>query len=323
MIRAIPLLVLACVLALPGLAAAAATERFPTKPVRLIVPFTPGGSNDIMGRLIGGKLHEAFGQPFIIDNRPGAGSTIGIELVARANPDGYTILTTSGGIAITPALYKLSFDPAKDLAPLAYLAQMPYLLTVSPSSPVKTVQDLIKTARAQPGKLTFASSGAGTSSHLTGEMFKLATGVDMLHIPFKGGAPAVNSNMSGEVNVLFNVITGTLPHARSGKLRALGVSSLKRADIAPEIPTIAESGVPDYEVLAWYNMFAPAGTPRPVVERLNSEINKALEHPETRERMRLLGVTPVGGSPEALAKYLRYEMDRWAKLIKDKGIRLN
>jgi len=323
MIRAIPLLVLACMLALHGLAAAAATERFPTKPVRLIVPFTPGGSNDIMGRLIGGKLHEAFGQPFIIDNRPGAGSTIGIELVARANPDGYTILTTSGGIAITPALYKLSFDPAKDLAPLAYLAQMPYLLTVSPSSPVKTVQDLIKTARAQPGKLTFASSGAGTSSHLTGEMFKLATGVDMLHIPFKGGAPAVNSNMSGEVNVLFNVITGTLPHARSGKLRALGVSSLKRADIAPEIPTIAESGVPDYEVLAWYNMFAPAGTPRPVVERLNSEINKALEHPETRERMRLLGVTPVGGSPEALAKYLRYEMDRWAKLIKDKGIRLN
>jgi len=321
--RALPLLVLACVLDLPGLAAAAAAERFPTKPVRLIVPFTPGGSNDIMGRLIGGKLHEAFGQPFIIDNRPGAGSTIGIELVARANPDGYTILTTSGGIAITPALYKLSFDPAKDLAPLAYLAQMPYLLTVSPSSPVKTVQELIKTARSQPGKLTFASSGAGTSSHLTGEMFKLATGVDMLHIPFKGGAPAVNSNISGEVNVLFNVITGTLPHARSGKLRALGVSSLKRAEIAPEVPTIAESGVSDFEVLAWYNMFAPAGTPRPVVERLNSEINRALQHPETRERMRLLGVTPVGGSPEALAKYLRYEMDRWAKLIKDKGIRLN
>jgi tripartite-type tricarboxylate transporter receptor subunit TctC len=310
----------ACALALPALAAEA--ERYPVKPIRIVVPFTPGGSNDLLGRVISQKLHDAWGQPAIIDNRPGAGSTIGIEIVVRAAPDGYTLLTTSGGIAINVSLYKLSFDPVTDLTPVALLAQMPYLLTVTPSMPAKSVQDLIGLARAQPGKLVYSSSGAGTSSHLTMEMFNHAARTHMLHVPYKGGAPAVNAVMSGEAQMTFNVITGTLPHAKSGKLRALAVSSAKRTEVAPEIPTVAEAGVPGFEVIAWYNMFAPARTPRGIVNRLNAEVNRMLQQADVRERLRSLGVTPLSGTPEDLGNYLKFEVERWGKLIKETGIRL-
>jgi len=303
--------------------AATEAERYPVKPIRIVVPFTPGGSNDLIARVIAQKMNEAWGQPVIIDNRPGAGSTIGIELVVRAAPDGYTLLTTSGGIAINVSLYKLPFNPVTDLAPVALLAQMPYLLAANPSLPAKSTQDLIKLARAQPGKVVFSSSGAGTSSHLTMEMFKSAAKLDMLHVPYKGGGPAVNAVMSGEAQTTFNVITGTLPHVRSGKLRALGVSSAKRADVAPEIPTVAESGVPGFEVIAWYNIFAPARTPRPIVNRLNAEIVRILQQPDVRERFQALGVAPLTGSPDDLAKYLKFEVDRWAKLIKERGIKLD
>jgi tripartite-type tricarboxylate transporter receptor subunit TctC len=310
----------ACALALPAVAAEA--ERYPVKPIRIVVPFTPGGSNDLLGRVISQKLHDAWGQPAIIDNRPGAGSTIGIEIVVRAAPDGYTLLTTSGGIAINVSLYKLSFDPVTDLTPVALLAQMPYLLTVTPSMPAKSVQDLIGLARAQPGKLVYSSSGAGTSSHLTMEMFNHAARIHMLHVPYKGGAPAVNAVMSGEAQMTFNVITGTLPHAKSGKLRALAVSSAKRTEVAPEIPTVAESGVPGFEVIAWYNMFAPARTPRGIVNRLNAEVNRMLQQADVRERLRSLGVTPLSGTPEDLGNYLKFEVERWGKLIKETGIKL-
>jgi tripartite-type tricarboxylate transporter receptor subunit TctC len=304
-------------------ASAAEAERYPVKPIRIVVPFTPGGSNDLIGRVIAQKLNEAWGQPVIIDNRPGAGSTIGIELVVRAAPDGYTLLTTSGGIAINVSLYKLPFNPVTDLTPVALLAQMPYLLAVNPSLPAKSTQDLIKMARAQPGKLVFSSSGAGTSSHLTMEMFKSAAKLDMLHVPYKGGGPAVNAVVSGEAQTTFNVITGTLPHVRSGKLRALGVSSAKRADVAPDIPTVAESGVPGFEVIAWYNVFAPPRTPRTIVNRLNAEIVRILQQPDVRERFQALGVSPLSGSPEDLGNYLKFEVTRWAKLIKERGIKLD
>ncbi|MGZ8211872.1 MAG: Bug family tripartite tricarboxylate transporter substrate binding protein [Burkholderiales bacterium] len=309
-----------CALALPAVAAEA--ERYPVKPIRIVVPFTPGGSNDLLGRVISQKLQDAWGQPAIIDNRPGAGSTIGIEIVVRAAPDGYTLLTTSGGIAINVSLYKLSFDPVTDLTPVALLAQMPYLLTVTPSMPAKSVQDLIGLARAQPGKLVYSSSGAGTSSHLTMEMFNHAARTHMLHVPYKGGAPAVNAVMSGEAQMTFNVITGTLPHARSGKLRALAVSSAKRTEVAPEIPTVAESDVPGFEVIAWYNMFAPARTPRGIVNRLNAEVNRMVQQADVRERLRSLGVTPLSGTPEDLGNYLKFEVERWGKLIKETGIKL-
>jgi tripartite-type tricarboxylate transporter receptor subunit TctC len=287
-----------------------------------VVPFTPGGSNDLIGRVIAQKLNEAWGQPGIIDNRPGAGSTIGIELVVRAAPDGYTLLTTSGGIAINVSLYRLPFNPVTDLAPVALLAQMPYLLAVNPSLPARSAQDVINLAKAQPGKLVFSSSGAGTSAHLTMEMFKSAAKINMLHVPYKGGSPAVNAVVSGEAQMTFNVITGTLPHARSGKLRALAVSSAKRVEVAPEIPTVAESGVPGFEVIAWYNVFAPARTPRAIVNRLNAEINRILQQPDVRERFMALGVAPLTGTPDDLGNYLKFEVARWAKLIKEAGIKL-
>lgn len=309
-------------MALAWPAAAAEAERYPAKPIRIVVPFPPGGSNDLLGRVISQKFSETWGQPAIIDNRPGGGSTIGIEVVVRAAPDGYTLLTTSGGIAISVTLYKLSFNPVKDLTPVALLAQMPYLLTVHPSLPAKSVQDIINLARAQPGKLIFSSSGAGTSAHLTMEMFNSAARLNMLHVPYKGGAPAVGAVMSGEAQLTFNVITGTLPHARSGRLRALAVSSAKRAEVAPEIPTVAEAGLPGFEVIAWYNMFAPAGTPRGIVNRLNAELNRMLLQPDVRERFKTLGVTPLSGTPEDLAALLKSEIARYAKLINEAGIKL-
>ncbi len=305
-----------------GSAAGAAGENYPVRPIRIVVPFTPGGSNDLVGRVLSQKFHEAWGQPVIIDNRPGAGSTIGIELVVRAAPDGYTLLTTSGGIAINVSLYALSFNPIKDLAPVILLAQMPYLLAVHPAVPAKSARDVVNLARAQPGKLIFSSSGAGTSTHLAMEMFRHMTAIELLHVPCKGGGPAVTAVMGGEVQGTFNVITGVLPYARSGKLRALAVSSAKRAEVALEIPTIAESGVPGYDVIAWYNVFAPARTPRAIIERLNGEVNRMLKTPEVRERFQLLGVAPLGGTPEALGKYLEFEVTRWAKLIKETGVKL-
>jgi len=300
---------------------AAEVDSYPSKPIRLIVPFAPAGSNDLLGRVLGQKLNEAWHQPAIIDNRPGGGSTIGIETVVRAAPDGYTLLITSGGIAINVSLYKLSFNPVKDLAPIALLAQMPYLVAVNPSVPAKNIAELIAVAKAQPGKLTFASSGIGTSSHLMGEMFRTQAKIDMLHIAFKGGGPSVNSVISGEVKVLFNVITGVLPMVRAGKLKGLAVSSKQRAVVAPEVPTIAESGIAGFDVIAWYNLFAPARTPKPIVNKLNAEINRILQQSDTRTRFLGLGVEPMSGSPEALGDYLQFEIKRWAKLIKDADIR--
>ena len=290
--------------------------------MRIIVPFTPGGSNDLVGRVLSQKFHEAWGQPVIIDNRPGGGSTIGIDMAVRAAPDGHTLLTTSGGIAINVSLYTLPFNPVKDLSPIILLAQMPYVMAVNPSLPAKSARDVITLAKAQPGKVIFASSGAGTSSHLAMEMFRYMGGVELLHVPYKGGGPAVTAVMSGEVQGVFNVVTGTLPYVKSGKLRALAVSSAKRADIAPDIPTIAESGVPGYEVIAWYNVFAPARTPRPIIDKLNGEINRLLQTEDMRNRFQTLGVAPLGGTPEALGKYLEFEIVRWARLIKDTGVKL-
>ncbi len=300
----------------------AAGSNYPSKPIRIVVPFTPGGSNDLVGRVLSQKFHETWGQPVIIDNRPGGGSTIGIDLVVRAAPDGYTLLTTSGGIAINVSLYKLPFNPITDLSPVILLAQMPYLMAVHPAVPAKSAKELIALAKAQPGKLIFSSSGAGTSAHLAMEMFRHMSQIDLLHVPYKGGNPAVTAVIGGEVQGTFNVITGVLPYARSGKLRALAVSSAKRADVAPDIPTIAESGVPGYEVIAWYNVFAPARTPRPVIDKLNTEINRMLKAADVRERFQALGVAPLGSTPEELGKYLEFEVNRWAKLIKETGVKI-
>lgn len=301
--------------------AGAQSDPYPSKPVRVVVPYAPGGSNDVVSRAITPKLSEAWKQSIIVDNRAGAGSLIGTEIVVRSQPDGYTLLATSGALAINVSLYRLSFDPLKDLAPVAFMAQMPYVLAVHPSLPVKTTQDLIKHAKANPGKLSFASAGTATATHLTGEMFKSMAKVDFLHVPYKGGGPALNAIVGNEVQVVFNVVSGTLPHVRSGRLRALAVSSVKRADVAPELPTISESGVPGFDVVSGYTIYAPAGTPRSIVNRVNSGINDVLRQPEMKERFLALGVTPIIGTPEALTAYLKSEVTRWGKIIREMGIR--
>lgn len=306
-------------LAMP--ATAAQPELYPNKPVRVVVPYAAGGSNDIVSRTITPKLSEAWKQSIIVDNRAGAGSLIGTEIVVRSVPDGYTLLATSGALAINVSLYRLSFDPLKDLAPVAFMAQMPYVLAVHPSLPVKSTLDLIGYAKANPGKLSFASAGTATATHLTGEMFKSMAKVDLLHVPYKGGGPALNAIVGNEVQVIFNVVTGTLPHVRSGRLRALAVSSAKRADVAPELPTISESGLPGFDVVSGYTIYAPAGTPRSIISRINSGINNALRQPDMKERFLMLGVTPIISSPESLTVYLKSEISRWGKIIKEMNIK--
>ncbi len=297
------------------------SDTYPSKPVRVVVPYAAGGSNDVVSRAITPKLSEAWKQSIIVDNRAGAGSLIGTEIVVRSQPDGYTLLATSGALAINVSLYRLSFDPLKDLAPVAFMAQMPYVLAVHPSLPVKSTQDLVKHAKANPGKLSFASAGTATATHLTGEMFKSMAKVDFLHVPYKGGGPALNAIVGNEVQVIFNVVSGTLPHVRSGRLRALAVSSAKRADVAPELPTISESGVPGFDVVSGYTIYAPAGTPRSVVNRVNAGINDVLQQPEMKERFLVLGVTSIISTPESLTAYLKSEIARWGKIIREMGLK--
>ena len=306
----------------PAAASAAQAQRYPAKPIRLVNPFTPGGSVDIVARALSQKLNETWGQPVIVDNRPGAGTIIGTALVTRAVPDGYTLLTTTGTIAVNVALYQnLPFDVTRDLAPIALVVQTPNVLAVHPSVPATSVQELIKLARSKPGQLVFASSGAGTSTHLTMEMFKSFAKIDMLHVPYKGATPAVGALLGGEVQSIFNPITAILPQARAGKVRALALSSAKRVEIAPDLPTVAESGLPGFEVMIWYAVFAPAATPRAIVTQINGEINRMLQQPDTRQGFLKIGMVPMGGTPEALRDYLKLEISRYAKVIQEAGIK--
>lgn len=306
----------------PAASYAAQAERYPTKPIRLVNPFTPGGSVDIVARGLSQKLNEAWGQPVIVDNRPGAGTTIGTGIVTRAPPDGYTLLTTTGTIAVNVSVYRnLPFDVTKDLAPVALVVQTPIVLAVHPSVPATSVQEFIKLARSKPGQLLFASSGAGTSTHLTMEMFKSFATIDMLHVPYKGATPAVAALLGGEVQAIFNPITAILPQARAGKVRALAVSSAKRVEIAPELPTVAESGLPGFEMMVWYAVFAPAKTPRAIIDQLNREINRILQQPDTRQSFLKIGMVPVGGTPEALRDFLKLEIARYAKVVQESGVK--
>ena len=302
-------------------AAVAQAMRYPTKSIRLVNPYAPGGVVDIVGRVIAQKLNESWGQPVIVDNRPGAGTAIGTEIVVRAAPDGYTLLATSSVIATNVTLMRLPFDPVADLAPVALAAQAPYLLAVHPSVPAKSVQELISLAKAKPGQIIYGSSGAGTTTHLAMELFKTAAKIDMLHVPYKGGVPSASALFGGEVHAVFYTLTAILPQARAGKVRVLAVSSAKRIETAPEISTVAESGLPGFEVTGWYAVFAPATTPRAIVSQINAEINRALQRTEVREIFVANDLVPLGGTPEALGDYLKIEIARWAKVIKEAGIK--
>jgi tripartite-type tricarboxylate transporter receptor subunit TctC len=302
-------------------AAAAGADAYPTKLIRMIVPFPAGGTTDILARSVGQKLGEALGQQVIIDNRPGAGGNIGSDMVAKAAPDGYTLLMgTVGTHAINPSLYpKMPYDHVKDFAPIALVAGVPNVLVVNPSVEAKSMQELIALAKAKPGQLSFASSGNGTSIHLSAELFKTMAGVDMLHVPYKGSAPALTDLIGGQVNLMFDNLTSSLSYIKAGKLRALAVTSSKRSPALPDVPTIAEAGLPGFEASSWFGVFAPAGTPPEIIARLNKEIVKALSSAELKERLAGQGAEAVGDSPEQFAAHIKSETAKWAKVVKASG----
>jgi tripartite-type tricarboxylate transporter receptor subunit TctC len=300
-----------------------AAQNYPTKAIRLIVPFPPGGPNDILGRVLAQILSEQLGYQVVVDNRGGAGGIIGAELAARAGPDGYTLLF--GGTAplsINPALHKtLPYDPIKDFSAVSLVGTAPSMLVAHPAVPIKTVKDLIALAKARPGQLNFASAGIGTPPHLAGELFKSMAGVDMVHVPYKGGGPALTDLLAGQVGLYFSGISSALPFVKEGKLRGIAVTSAKRTAVVPDMPTIAESGLPGYEVGNWYAVLAPAATPPAIVTRLSAEINTALKAAEVRKRFLELAADPLGSTPAELAAYIRSEIVKWAKVIKMAGIK--
>jgi len=300
-------------------------EKYPSKPVRLVVPFAPGGSTDIFARLVGERLSSALGQGVVIENRAGAGGNIGAEAVARAAPDGYTLLmATTGVMAINNALYKsMTYDAAKDLEPVSFTTSITNVLTVPLDIPAKTVGELIALAKAQPGKLSFASSGAGSSTHLSGELFKSMAGIDVLHIPYKGSGQALIDLMAGRVSMIFDNMPSVLPYIRGGKLRGLGVTGVKRSAAMPELPTISEAGVPGYESLSWSGIAVPAGTPKDIVHRLNREIGTVLAMNDVKQKLTELGADPVGGPPEVFAEHVRKEREKWSRLIRERNITVN
>lgn len=314
------LVALACILAAAG---THAQSGYPNKPVRLVVPFAAGGSTTLLARLLTERLGQTMGQPFVVDNRAGAGGNVGMEHVARSEPDGYTLLFAPIGMAINPALYpKMSFDPQKDFSLISLYAGVPNLLVVHPSVPARNVGELIAYAKANPGKLTYASSGVGTSSHLTAEMLKSAAGVFILHIPYRGGAPAMQDLMGGQVHMLFEQVPSVLPEVQGGRVRALGITSAKRLPAAPEIPAVAES-LAGFEVNAWMGIAAPKGTPPQIVARLNAEIVKVLNDPAFQAQLARVGATAMPSSPADYAKFLASETTRWTRIVKASGAQLD
>ena len=319
----------ACTLAAAGLLPAAAMAQpdaqWPAKPIKWVVPFPPGGAMDVIARTLGEKAGRTLGQPFVIENRPGAGGNIGADAVAKSPADGYTIMITSIGMATNKALYpRLSYDPVKDFAPISLLAIVPNVLVVNTAKTTdKSVADVIAHAKRDPGKLTYASAGNGTSIHLAGEVFASMAGLNLLHVAYKGSGPAVTDMLGGQVDLMFDSITSARPHIQAGKLRALGVTSAKRSATLPDVPTIAEAGVPGYEVSPWFAVFAPAGTPAAIVNKINAALIDAMKQPDTVAKFETIGAEPIGTTPQQLATHLDKELARWGALIKERNIRMD
>ncbi|MGZ8269127.1 MAG: Bug family tripartite tricarboxylate transporter substrate binding protein [Burkholderiales bacterium] len=313
---------LAACFASAGPAHAQSKDPWPARPVRIVVPQAPGASTDLTARLIAQKLSPALGQPVIVENRPGAGSIVGTELVAKATPDGHTLLVVASSIMLTPILNKnLPYDLNRDLVPITQLSSFPNILVVHPAVPAKTVRELIALLKSKPGALNYGSAGTATGTHLSAELFKSMTGTDMVHVPYKGGGAAVPALLGGQVQLMFASIVSALPQVRAGKLRALGVTSPRRSPSAPDVPTIAEAGVPGYEYTTWYGVFGPRGLGKPIVSQLNAAVAKVLATPEVSQRLMTSGAEPAPSSPEELTQYMRAESARWAKIIKAAGIK--
>jgi len=314
---------IACAGALSVASSYALAQRdFPARPVRMVNPYTPGGTVDLVGRAVASGLSESWGEQVIVDNRPGAGTLIGTEIVVRAEPDGYTVLCTSSAIAIVRSMYRnIRFDPVHDLAPVILIANSPSILVVHPSLPVQTVGDLIALAKAQPGQIAAASSGVGTTTHLKLEMFKTAAHIDLLHVPYKGGGPALADLVGGQVKVFFNTPGLLLPYVQSGRLRALGITSAQRVDYLPDLPTIAESGLPGFEAYIWYGIYGPKNLPAGLVQRWNDAVNRYLKSPASQEHFRRIYMTVVGGPPAAFAAFHKSETARWSAIVAAAGIK--
>lgn len=316
----------ACIAVLLGSSPfAALAQNYPAKPIRLIVPYPPGGPTDLVGRTVAQKLTEAWGQQVVVENRAGAASAVGTEVAARAPADGYTLLLgTSAGLCINPALGgKLPYDAERDFAPISLVVINPQILVVHPSLPVHSVKGLVALAKSRPGQINYASVGNASPQHLGMEMLKSMTGIDMVHVPYKGTAPAITDILAGNVSLMFNSMPSVLPQARSGKLRGIAVGSARRSPAAPDIPTVAESGVPGFEYVTWYGLFAPSGTPREIVVRLNAQVVKMLAEPELSKRFASQGAEPSSNTPEQMAQYRRSEYERWRKLIAEQKLRVD
>ena len=307
--------------ALCGVACMAGAQSFPTKPIRFIVPFPPGGGNDTMARAFGQKMTEGFAQQVVIDNRPGAGGNIGAETAARALPDGYTLfLGGVGSHGINPGLQKVPYDPIADFSPISLIASAPLVIVVPLSLPAKSVGDLISLAKAKPGALNYASSGNGTIAHLSAELLNAMAKIKLEHIPYKGTGPALTDLLGGRVQVMFNSAVSIMPQVRAGKLRAIAMTATQRSPAIPDVPTVAESGIPGYEAASWYGVLAPAKTPRPIIMKLNGEIVRIAQAPDVRERLAADGADPIGSSPEAFAVHIKRELARWARVIDEAHI---
>jgi tripartite-type tricarboxylate transporter receptor subunit TctC len=325
MVKTISMVILVAAMLASQSTSAADAQSYPTKPVRMVIPFPAGGTTDILGRVAAQKLSEGLGQQVVPDNRPGASGNIGTEQVAKAAPDGYMLLTAPGStLTIHPSLYpKLGFDPLKDFAPVTILAGVPNLLVVHPSLPARNVKELIALAKAKPDALNYASTGAGQSTHLSMELFKSMAGVKIVHVPYKGSAPAVTDLLGGHVPMMFDNMPSALPHVKAGKLRPLGVSTIKRSSTAPEVPTVAESGLPGFDVTVWFAVLAPAATPRDIVDRLHRILVKGLQAADVRERLATQGAEPVGNTPEQFTAQMKTDLAKWAKVVKAANIKLD
>jgi tripartite-type tricarboxylate transporter receptor subunit TctC len=314
-------------LALAGLAAAASTaavhaQNYPAKPVRVIVPFPPGAGVDIVTRIVTPRLSEQMGQQFVADNRAGAGGIVGAEVAAKAPADGYNLLMgTAGLLTVVPIMSKVSYNVTRDFAPISLVASVPSLLVVHPTLPVKTMKELVALARAKPGSINYASTGSGTLPHLTAELFKLQTGVNIVHIPYKGSAPAMTDLLGGHVEMFFGNMLSVIPQVRENKLRALVITTAQRSPAAPNIPTVAEAGYPGLEAATWFGLLAPTGTPKEMIAKLHDETVKALRHPDTQRMLADQGAISIGNTPEQFSAYLQTETQKWEKVLKASGVR--
>ena len=320
----VPFVYVLVIAALSGVGTSALAQSYPTKAIRLVVPYTPGGTSDILARVIGQKMNDAWGRPVIVENKPGANGNVGADLVAKAPADGYTLLLGDiGALCISPSVLPgLPFDPAKDFQAVVMISYSPHVLGVHPSFPANNVRELIALAKAKPGTLNFAMSGVGSAQHLAGVEFALRTGVQWTYVPYKGGSAAIADVVAGHADVLFNGMLGVYPFMKAGKLKALAISAPKRLAAMPDLPTIAEAGLPGFETGSWQGVLAPAGTPRPIVDKLNAEITRILGTPEMKEQLAAQGTEVRAGTPEAMASFMRTEIARWAKVVKQAGVKV-